>query len=148
MSGNLRRGFTLVEAIASVFIITLVITTAFSIVVNIRNQTIATNQKIIAIDLAGAIRDEIQNVTDYNTLALWLNGESKTIDSSNCASMETPFACTVFNRTVGGRVYDDAITIIFDAADAQSQTYKVVGFSIVIVYYQERAIEIRGIVYE
>ncbi len=148
MKQDRNRGFTLVEAIASVFIITFVFITAFSIIVNIRKQTLANNAKINAIETATAIRDELKNTSDYLSLAGWLDGQSKTITADNCSLVENLLACNLFDREPGELEFALKTTIVFDAPDPTSEAYQVISFSVIVVYYQERTIEIRGMIYE
>jgi len=143
-----KNGFTMIEAIASVFIVTLVFTTAITIILNIRNQTLATNERIVAIEIASRIRDDLENQTNYNDLAIWLGTSGKTVDSSSCPTSGAPFSCELFTYSANGKTYDTLVTIDFVAPTAESQTYKVVYFSVVINYYATRTIELTGIVYE
>ncbi len=143
-----KKGFTLIEAIASIFIVTLVLTTAISIIVNIRRQTFATNERIVAIEVASRIRDNVINETNYNELSIWQNGLLQTVDSSNCSLLDPPFSCDLFTYTANGKTYDTSVSIVFYAPTAESITYEVVHFSVFINYFADRSIELTGIVYE
>lgn len=143
-----KKGFTMIEAIASVFIVTLVMTTAISIIVNIRRQTMTTNDRIVAIEVASRIRDNVINETNYFDLSLWMNGLEQTVDSANCSLIGAPFSCDLFAYTANGTTYDTSVTIVFHTPTAESVTYKVVHFSVSINYYADRSIELTGIVYE
>jgi len=143
-----KKGFTLIEAIASIFIVTLVLTTAISIIVNIRRQTFATNERIVAIEVASRIRDNVINETNYNELSIWQNGLLQTVDSSNCSLLDPPFSCDLFTYTANGKTYDTSVSIVFYAPTAESITYEVVHFSVFINYFADRSIESTGIVYE
>ncbi len=143
-----KKGFTLIEAIASIFIITLVLTTAITIIVNIRRQTFATNERIVAIEVASRIRDNVINETNYNELSLWQDGFLMTVDSSNCSLLAPPFSCDLFAYTANGKTYDTSVSIVFYAPTDESITYQVIHFSVFINYFADRSIELTGIVYE
>ncbi len=143
-----KKGFTLVEAIASIFIVTLVLTTAITIIVNIRRQTFATNERIVAIEVASRIRDNVINEANYNELSIWQNGLLQTVDSSDCSLLDPPFSCDLFTYIANGKTYDTSVSIVFYAPTAESITYQVINFSVFINYYADRSIELTGIVYE
>ncbi|PKK94391.1 MAG: hypothetical protein CVV60_06660, partial [Tenericutes bacterium HGW-Tenericutes-5] len=82
-----HHGFTVLEAVASVFIISLVLTTIVSIVINVRNQTEATNQRIIATEVASRIRDDLVNNNVYDDIIAWQNSNAITVTSTNCSTL-------------------------------------------------------------
>jgi hypothetical protein len=141
-----HKGLSMLEAIASVFIITLVLTTAISIIVSVRNNTIATNERIVATQVGSQIRDEIISSSDYDTVSLWIGETEKTVTSSTCSS--SPFGCTPFEFEANNEVFDTNLTIVFLAPTAQSSQYQIIHFTIIINYYSSRTIELEGIIYE
>lgn len=143
-----HRGFTILEAVASVFIISLVLTTAVSIVLNVRNQTEATNERIVATEVASRIRDDLIYNNTYDDINTWQNGQQVTVTSSTCTSLNTPFNCSIFSYESDGRIYDDTMTLIFLAPTTESTLYQVVHFEIKIEYYPNRFLTIEGIIYE
>ena len=142
-----HKGFSMIEAIASVFIITLVITSAITIIINIRNQTLAANQKIVATQVGTLIRDDLIQTLDYATVSTWMNGTSKTVTSTTCA-VGTPVSCTFFQYASNDLVYDEELIITFLTQTADDINYQVIHFTITIVYYQTRELELVGMIYE
>ena len=141
-----HKGLSMLEAIASIFIITLILTTAISIIVSVRNNTIATNERIVATQVGSQIRDEIVSTSTYDLVLTWMNGEEVIVTSSNCFS--SPFGCTPFEFEANDKVYDTNVTIVFQAPTAQSLQFEIIHFTIIINYYSSRTIELEGIVYE
>lgn len=143
-----HRGFTVLEAIASIFIISLALVTGISIAINVRNQTIATNDRILAVEVGSRIRDEIISTTTYTDLNTWINGSEVIVTSANCGSLNTPFSCDVFAFTSDGKTYDTNVTVTFLAPTPESLSYQVIHFEIKIEYYYHRYLTLDGIVYE
>ncbi|MBU1141638.1 MAG: hypothetical protein KKG64_03860 [Firmicutes bacterium] len=143
-----HQGFTVLEAIASVFIISLVLTTAISIVINVRNQTEATNERILAVEVGSRIRDDLINNSTYDEISVWMNGGGVLVTSSTCASLATPFSCDIFTYTSNNRVYDETMTLSFIAPTVESTQYQVIHFEIIIEYYPHRFLTLEGIIYE
>jgi len=141
-----HKGLSVLEAIASVFIITLVLTTAISIIISVRNNTIATNERIVATQVGSQIRDEIVSTSTYDLVLPWLNGETVTVTSLNCFS--SPFGCTPFEFEANDKLYDTNVIIILQAPTAQSLQFEIIHFTIIINYYSSRTIELEGTIYE
>jgi len=142
-----KRGISLIEAVASIAIITFVMATALTIMINIRNQTLAANEKINAIEVGEMIRDKIYEEVTYTELVTWLNVD-KLIDSNNCSTSSTPFPCSIFTYTLDGKDYSGLITLTFYKPDSEDLTYGIVNFMISINYYSTRTTELEGIIYE
>lgn len=140
-----HKGLSMLEAIASIFIITLILTTAISIIVSVRNNTIATNERIVANQVGSQIRDEIVSSSTYDLVLLWMNGENVTLTSTNCFS--SPFGCTPFEFEANEKTYDTNVTIdLF--TKTETEDYEIIHFTITITYYSSRTIELEGIIYE
>jgi type II secretory pathway pseudopilin PulG len=142
------RGFTMVEAIASVFIVALLLTTALTIILNLRNQTTATNERILAVEVGTQIRDDLINGVTYSQMETWMNGLPVDVTSSTCPMSSAPFSCNLFAFVSDGQVYDDNVTLHFDAPTTQSAQYQVIHFTITIVYFKNRSVDLTGIIYE
>jgi len=142
-----HKGFSMVEAIASIFIITLVLTSAITIIINIRTQTLAANEKIVATQVGTLIRDDLIQALDYSTVSTWMNGTGKIVTSSTCG-VGTPVSCHFFTYESGDKIYDSEVTITFLSPTADDLNYQVIHFTITIVYYQSREFELVGIIYE
>ncbi len=142
-----KNGFSVLEAIASVFIISLVFTTAFTIVVAMRNRAIATEEKLYAVEIGSSIRDEIiQNYT-YAMIAPWISSGAKTVNDLNCSDLDIIISCSLFDYEFN-RAYDHDVEIIFLAPDDDSELYKVVHFQVIIEYYKGNTVLLEGIIYE
>ncbi len=143
-----HRAFTVLEAIASIFIISLVLTTAVSIVVNVRNHTLASNDRIVATEVGTRIRDDLVNNNTYADVSLWMNDQEVTVTSLNCASLSAPFSCNLFAYESNGRIYDETVTIVFLIPTVESIQYQIIHFEIIIEYYPHRFLTLEGIIYE
>ncbi|MDO9630117.1 MAG: hypothetical protein Q7I99_09485, partial [Acholeplasmataceae bacterium] len=143
-----KQGFSVLEAIASVFIISLVFTTAFTIVVAMRNRAVATEEQRYAIEAGSAIRDEIVQSYAYLTIAPWILTGEKIVDYQNCSDLGVPISCSLFNYETNNKIYDDNVTLVFLAPTAESISYKVIHFQVIIEYYKGKTLVLEGIIYE
>jgi hypothetical protein len=141
-----KRGFTLIEAVASIFIITLIMTTAISIIINVRNQSIATNNKILATEVGTILRDDLINDLSYTTLNTWMAGLEKTVNHTSCVT--GPVGCGYFSYQFDGLTYSDNLTIVFYKETSDDLLYHVIHFAIIINYYSTRDVTLTGIIYE
>lgn len=142
-----RKGFTLLEAIASFFIVSIVLTTATILIVNAHNQSVATSRQVDAVYVGSSIRDDIAK-TSYTDVTLWMDGAAKTLTNVNCVDVGSPFPCTLFSQEVDGIVYDTEVVVTFESPTAESLLYKVIRYSIEITYYDQRSIVIEGMIYD
>ncbi len=143
-----HKGFTVLEAIASIFIISLVLTTSITLIINVRNQTVATNERIMATEVGSRIRDDLVNNTTYADISAWMNGQQVIVTNDTCSSLSTPFSCDIFLYESNARIYDDTVTLIFLVPTVESDFYQVAHFEIVIEYYPNRFLTLEGIIYE
>ncbi|PKK99378.1 MAG: hypothetical protein CVV57_02330 [Tenericutes bacterium HGW-Tenericutes-2] len=143
-----KRGFSVLEAVASVFIISLVFTTAFTVIVAMRNRTIATEEKRYAVEIGSLIRDEIVQNYTYLSISTWILDGEKTVDYLNCRDLDNPISCSLFEFEANQKVYDNEIEVIFLAPTPDSISYKVIHFQIIIEYYKGLTITLEGIIYE
>jgi type II secretory pathway pseudopilin PulG len=143
-----KKGFSVLEAVASVFIISLVFTTAFTVIVAMRNRTIATEEKRYAVEVGSLIRDEIVQNYTYLSISTWILDGEKTVDYLNCRDLDNPISCSLFEFEANQKIYDNEIEIIFLAPTPDSINYKVIHFQIIIEYYKGLTITLEGIIYE
>jgi len=143
-----KKGFSVLEAVASVFIISLVFTTAFTVIVAMRNRTIATEEKRYAVEVGSLIRDEIVQNYTYLSISTWILDGEKTVDYLNCRELDNPISCSLFEFEANQKIYDNEIEIIFLAPTTESINYKVIHFQIIIEYYKGLTITLEGIIYE
>jgi len=141
-----NKGFTLLETVASIVIISFVVVTIFTIIVNIRTQTFAAKEEINAIEVASLIRDELQNNLDYNDLTSLLD-EDLVITYDNYDVIDN-FPSEVFNHTLNNKDYKDLITITFYKMTSDHHRFGVIDYKITINYFSNREIELEGIIYE
>ncbi len=138
----------MLETVVSLTLIVLVFTTTITIIVNARNQTLAANEKIVAVEVGTRIRDNIENNSNYTSMSGWIGLLDKTIDIDNCPAMNPPFSCDLLSYDINNVEYDKTITVVFYAQSADDLEYGVINFTVFIEYYKNREIEINGVVYE
>ncbi len=142
-----KKGISLIEAIASIVIISFVMVTSFTIIVNISNQTNQANERINAVEVGTMIRDNIINDLSYSDLLLWLDTD-KIITNENCLISSAPFLCEIFSVTLDGTVFDDIIEITFYKPSSTDLSYGIINFKVSINYYSDTFVELVGVVYE
>jgi len=143
-----RNGFTLFEAVASIAIVAIVLTTAAILVANGYDQSVATSRQVDAIEVGTLIRDEIVAAATYAEVDAWLSGAAKELTVDVCDDPSSPFSCTLFTHEVDGLVYDAEVVVRFSAPTAESLLYRVVRFTVTVTYYGSRTVEIEGMVYD
>jgi hypothetical protein len=143
-----KSGFTIIEAVASIFLITLILTTAMLIILNMRNQATASEYKIKATDVGSLVRNDILSHTDYGDLNAWLNGNEQILTNANCSTSGSPIDCNVFLYDSGDTTFENVMTITFLEPTAQSISYQIIHYEIEIIYYNERIVVLTGAVYE
>lgn len=142
-----HRGFSMLEALASVFIISLVLTTAITIIATVRNQVISSDRQIAAVEVGSRIRDQIYLDYDYETLSLWLSDHNIIVDIENCGDVNNPISCSLFEYELNNQIYDHNVSIIFQSPTEQSIQFKVIHFTVEIVYHNSRKIQLEGMIY-
>lgn len=143
-----NKGLSLVEAIASVVIVSFVMISAFTILVNLRNQTLASQEKIQAIEAGERIRDNIYNNTNYDDLLDWTSSGNISITKDYCNVENPPFSCDIIVIDILGEEFDMPYTITFYKPTTEDMEYQIINFKILITYYSIRTFELTGIVYE
>jgi len=143
-----NKGLSLIEAIASVVIVSFVMISAFTILVNLRNQTLASQEKIQAIEAGERIRDNIYNNTNYEDLLSWTSSGNRNITKDNCDAENPPFSCSAIIIDILGVEFDMPYTITFFKPTTEEIEYQIINFRILIIYYSTRSFELTGIVYE
>jgi len=141
-----NKGFTLLETVASIVIISFVVITIFTIIVNIRTQTFAAKEEINAIEVASIIRDELQNNLDYNDLTSLLD-EDLVITYDNYDVIDN-FPSEVFEHNFNNKDYSSLITITFYKMTSDHYRFGVIDYKITINYFSNREVELEGIIYE
>jgi hypothetical protein len=140
-----KNGFTVLEAVASVFIITLVLITSMSIILTMRNHAIRTEEKIKATDLGSVIRYDLEHDYDYAVILNWMNNQEKIVTNLNCDT--SPIECSLFNQTIEEKDYSSLITIRFLEPPTSSE-FQLIDFEIIITYYNDQTVTLIGVLYE
>lgn len=143
-----KKAITLVETLASIIIITFVFTSVLTIIVNVRKQTAAMNDRVVAVNVARTIRDDIESNYQYNDLETLISDNDLIITSDNCGDFPLTNICELFNYSIDEKTFSDNVTVTFFQSTTQSVDYGVIHFNIDIVYFGERNIIIEGLIYE
>lgn len=141
-----KNGFTVLEAVASVFIVTLVLITSMSIILTMRNHAIRTEEKIKATDLGSVIRYDLEHDYDYQTIFTWMDNQEQIVTILNCDV--SPVECSLFNHTIEDKDYSPLITIRFLEPTQESIDFQMIHFEITINYYNEQTVTMIGVIYE
>ncbi|MDD3122994.1 MAG: hypothetical protein PHC62_05670, partial [Candidatus Izemoplasmatales bacterium] len=119
-----KNGFSTLEAIASILIISLVLFSSITILINNRVQANATANRLIAYQVGQNIRDNITHNTTYSDAFAWLNNnETKTISSDNCAYDSVIVSCDDFSYVVNNISFADLTEITFYQPSTEDQYY-------------------------
>lgn len=143
-----NHGITILESVASIVIISFMLITTFTIIINARNQSLAAKEEIQAIEVGTRIRDNIFNQIEYDDIQSWIVGGNQVITNDNCVSINPPFSCEITEVDVDGEVYSNLITITFYQQTASDIEFKTISFDIYINYYSERTVQLSGVIYE
>jgi len=140
-----NQGFALLEVLASVLIITLILTTSITILVTIQRNTSAANDKIKAIEVGTRVRDELVASVTYAQLHTWLDSPRKEVTIENIDFILPPF-----NRTIFTNANDQyPITLIFNPLGNRDYTrFRLIKFEIIIEYFPNRFLTLEGVIYE
>ena len=140
-----KDGFTILEAVASMFLITLVLTTSMLIIINMRNQSVASERKINATDVGALIRNDLSNNYSYNEINDWLDGSDFTLTKANLN--DSPISANIFQYTTGDQSFEDETTILF-YYKPNSADYSILHLTIEIKYFNDRTALLEGAIYE
>lgn len=144
-----KKGFTLLEIVASIFILSFVFTSAITIFINVRSQTIATQERLSAVEAGIQIKKIMTDTMPYSVLVLWLQTQTGPEISFDMSTVDPEVfdADLLFGVTVNQRTYNDNVTIVFTLVD-DYEVYKVVHYRIDINYYKDRIFSTGGLIYE
>jgi len=146
-----KNGFTVLEAVVAIAIISFVLVTSITLLINILNQNKAQQAQLNAIQYATMIRDDLQIdllVTDAEKL---LNDETP-LDSTNYTTVLSTLVITsivindAFNQT-SNPFYDKTIITFIDKTFNATLNLTIINFMVQIEYYPNRTLEIEGIIY-
>ncbi|MFH0992795.1 MAG: type II secretion system protein [bacterium] len=141
-----HQGFTLIEGIASIFIISLIIVFTLTVVINVQRRSAATRAQIAATEIGAMIREDVETDATYDDVASWMAGREQTLTSTTCSRPGSPYACSLFAYENDGTIFADVVTIVFLEPTADSINYRIIHFSITIVYFDARVITLEGMI--
>jgi type II secretory pathway pseudopilin PulG len=141
-----RRGVTLVEMLAAIIILTFVFTTVITIIVNLRIQTKRTEEKLVAIEVAKTIRDDIYRSLTYQDIINSIDTSDYEITITNCS--EISGACDWFQVESDGKVFDDEVRVVFLQTTSQSLSYQIIHYQVYIQYTSTNELMVEGLIYE
>lgn len=143
-----KKGFTLLEIIAAIAILSFVFVSAATIFISVKSQTILTQQKMAAYEAGNQIRHIFDEQTTYSVLSIWLDSQSgETISFNQDTCDPLVFAKDLlYSVEVQGKVYD-TFTVSFPLIN-DYEAYQVIHYEIIIPYEQNRTVTVRGIIYE
>jgi type II secretory pathway pseudopilin PulG len=141
-----RRGVTLVEMLAAIIILTFVFTTVITIIVNLRIQTKRTEEKLVAIEVAKTIRDDIYRSLTYQDIINSIDTSDYEITITNCSDISS--ACDWFQVESDGKVFDDEVRIVFLQTTSQSLSYQIIHYQVYIQYTSTNELMVEGLIYE
>lgn len=145
-----KNGFTVLEAVVAIAIISFVLVTSITLLINILNQNKAQQAQLNAIQYATMIRDDLQIdllVTDASSLI----GEAP-LDSTNYTTVLSTLGITsivindAFNQT-SNPFFDKTILTFNSEVFNTILNLNVVYFTVSVEYYPNRTLEIEGIIY-
>lgn len=143
-----NHGFSILESVAAIVIITFMLLTTVTIIISARNQSLAAKEEIKAIEIGTRIRDNIFNQIEYDDIQSWVVSGNQMITNGNCVSTNSPFSCDLTEVEIDGEVYSNLITITFYQQSVSDLEFRTIYFDIVINYYSIRTIELSGVIYD
>jgi hypothetical protein len=138
-----KKGLTMVEAVASIFITTIVLAASLTLLFQIRRQSTASQERLLAHQISLLVFDSITR-SNYNDVSLWLDESNGKVTMDNCYS--SPIDCSIFSYELNNKIYKD-ITIQFEAQDKTAIDLKIIKYQISIVYFQDRQLQLDGVLY-
>jgi len=145
-----KNGFTVLEAVVAIAIISFVLVTSITLLINIFNQNKAQQAQLNAIQYATMIRDDIQ-IDLLITEASSLVGEVP-LDSTNYASILSTLGITsitindAFNQA-SNPFYEKTVITFVNETFNSTLNLTIVNFTVQIEYYPNRTLEIEGVIY-
>ena len=144
MTKRHKLGFTLLEATASIVIISIVLVMGMTLLIQSRNQSIANQNLVSANQYSQSLMIQMTNQLSYDDVLLWLDGDSKTLTLENCSLLSE--SCFFFQ--LSGYQTFESISIVFDYPDEQMIDLGVLAYTIEIEYVRNRTMRQRGLIYD
>ncbi|MBN2268059.1 MAG: hypothetical protein JXC35_01415 [Acholeplasmataceae bacterium] len=145
-----KSGFTVIEAVAGIAIVSFVLISSITLLINILNQNKAQAEQLIAVQYATMIRDDIQIdllITEGSSLIL-----EDPLTSTNYALILSTLGITsiVINDAfdpVKNPYYDRTIITFVNQSINTTLGLDFVNFTVEIEYFSGRTLKIEGIIY-
>lgn len=145
-----KNGFTVLEAVVAIAIISFVLVSSITLLINIVNQNKAQQAQLNAIQYATMIRDDIQIdllVTEASSLI-----SQSPLTSTNYTTILSTLGITsvvindAFNQA-SNPFYDKTIITFIDETFNATLNLSIINFMVQIEYYPNRTLNIEGVLY-
>ena len=143
-----KRAVTVLESIASVVIISIIMITSFTLIVNTRNQTIATHEELKAVEVAKRVRNQIIDQSTYSMIDEWLSNDQIILSSLTSTQSDMPFLSSALTYDLIESPYDKEVIVTFYPQTSEDINYQMIHFTVSISYYKTRTIDLEGFIYE
>ena len=144
-----KKGLTMIEALASIMIVSIVMVTTMSILVNSRMQARVNQERLIAaqvgVMLSNAVTAYMSNPINYNALVTLIGDQDTLVLNANTCStsFDANFCDRLYSSVVNGKSYDDQVITI--------QIYfpisGIIKVTLDINYHLDRIVSIEGFIY-
>ncbi|MDY3195269.1 MAG: prepilin-type N-terminal cleavage/methylation domain-containing protein [Paracholeplasma sp.] len=139
---NKHHGFTLIEAIVSIFILTTLVASTLAIVYQMKNQALASERKLLASEVSKTLKDELEETLVYSDVLNSINQNQTTISFDDCINRVV--SCQLLESTLEDTPFEKRLTITFYEPNIYNQIF----FDIELYYFKDRMITIEGVIYE
>lgn len=139
---NKHHGFTLIEAIVSIFILTTLVASTLAIVYQMKNQALASERKLLASEVSKTLKDELEETLVYSDVLNSINQNQTMISFDDCINRVV--SCQLLESTLEDTPFEKRLTITFYEPNIYNQIF----FDIELYYFKDRMITIEGVIYE
>jgi type II secretory pathway pseudopilin PulG len=139
---NKHHGFTLIEAIVSIFILTTLVASTLAIVYQMKNQALASERKLLASEVSKTLKDELEETLVYSDVLNSINQDQTMISFDDCINRVV--SCQLLESTLEDTPFEKRLTITFYEPNIYNQIF----FDIELYYFKDRMITIEGVIYE
>jgi prepilin-type N-terminal cleavage/methylation domain-containing protein len=143
-----KKGFTMIETLAGIVIISLIFSAALTIIVNVRRQILISNERIVAFNVGQTIRDRVENNYEYNQIFALIDDLDYNVTYENCLESGITDMCETLTYFVNDKDFSQDVTINFKMKDQVSEEFNFILFDVVVVYNNTFSITIAGVIYE
>ncbi len=108
---NKHHGFTLIEAIVSIFILTTLVASTLAIVYQMKNQALASERKLLASEVSKTLKEELEETLVYSDVLNSINQNQTTISFDDCINRVV--SCQLLESTLEDTPFEKRLTITF-----------------------------------